>query len=229
MSFETYDVYFSGKLLKGQDRDEVQKKIGAIFKLEGPRLQHLFSGKPVAIKKNLDMDQASKYRVVFREAGALVDIRPTGSEQPPASPPPAEKEANSASLSLSSVNGYDLSDCTAPVEPQEIPDIDYLSLEKPGVILDDTPSVEPLEIDTSELVLDMPGATLAPASSPPTARIDTSNLQLDPPNQGSLEAYQQQVEPVPLPNIDHLEFTEQGEQSDGKASLNLDSSVDRSK
>ena len=75
MSFETYDVYFSGQIMKDRDPAEVKSRIGALFKLQGAKLDALFSGSPVAIKKGIDMDQAVKYRVAFRDAGALVEIR----------------------------------------------------------------------------------------------------------------------------------------------------------
>lgn len=223
MSFETYDVYFSGKLLKGQDRELVQKKLGAVFKLEGARLQQLFSGRPVAIKKGVDMDQAVRYRVAFREAGALVDICPAGTTPPSAAPSPsAARERDEPSpFTLSAANSYDLSDCILPVEPQPIPDIDSITLDKPGVILDETPAPEPPEIDIEWLMLDRPGVTLDPATPPAVARIDTSSLQLSPANQGSLEAYRQPVKPEPLPAIDHLQLIEPKDESGGKAIFKL--------
>jgi hypothetical protein len=89
MSLETYDIYFSGATLKEADPAETKRKIGAMFKLEGKKLERLFSGKPVAIKKGVDMDRAVKFRVAFRDAGALVDIVPAG--QPAPKPKPTAK------------------------------------------------------------------------------------------------------------------------------------------
>ena len=83
MSLDTYDVYFSGATLKDADPAEAKRKVGAIFKLEGEKLERLFSGKPIPIKRGVDMDQAVKYRVAFRDAGALVDIVPAGQPDPP--------------------------------------------------------------------------------------------------------------------------------------------------
>ena len=73
MNQESYDVYFSGACLKSADPAEVKRKIGAIFKLEGEKLERLFSGVPVPIKRGVDMDRAVKFRVTFfpgRDAGA---------------------------------------------------------------------------------------------------------------------------------------------------------------
>ncbi len=219
MSFETYNVYFSGRIMKDRDPAEVRQKIGRIFKLEGAKLERLFSGDPVAIKKQVDMEQAVKYRVAFREAGALVDIRPaeTPSVTPSPAPEPTAKTDDPQGLSLSAPNSYDLSDCTPPVAAEELPDVSGLNLDQPGIILDTSPEPEPLVIDTDDWDLDRPGVILDATAPPPEAAIDTSELTLDPANQGSLEAYQTPVTPAPLPNIDHLQFAETEEQPHGKA------------
>ena len=210
MSFETYDIYFSGKLIKGHDAEDVQKKIGMMFKLQGPKLDQLFSGQPMPIKRGVDMDQAVKYRVAFRDAGALIEIRPVETpRQPPTSASEQIKQPDTEEpLTLSPPNSFDLSDCATPVVPQVIPDITKLELEKPGVILDEHRPHAPLEIDTDALQLDKPGVTLDPSQPQPPSVIDTHDLELNPANQGSLEEFQQQVDPVALPNIDHLKFTE---------------------
>lgn len=218
MSFETYHVYFSGQLMKDRDPAEVRKKIGRMFKLEGAKLERLFSGEPVAIKKNVDMEQAVKYRVAFREAGGLVDIRPaTATVTPAPAMEAAAKTDAQQGLSLSAPNSYDLSDCAPRVTASELPDISGLNLDRPGVTLDTSPEPEPLVIDTDDWDLDRPGVTLDESAPPPEPAIDTSELTLDPANQGSLEAYQTPVTPVPLPNIDHLDFTETEEKPRRKA------------
>lgn len=246
MSLETYDVYFSGTLLKTTDPVEVKRKIGAMFKLEGDKLERLFSGKPIPIKRGIDMDQAIRFRVAFRDAGALVDIVPSGQPAPdpaarpvpkprPAAPlapapqkptpsettpnssglsladgplpPPAEPEVNPIpvpDLDLSAPKGFNLSDCAPQVEPAPLPDISAMDLDKAGVIIDETPDPEPLEIDTEALMLDAPGTTLIETEEVPSPQIDTDELSMSAPNEGSLEAYQKPVEPTPLPDIDHL-------------------------
>jgi hypothetical protein len=241
MSGEIYDVYFSGAIIKSNDPTEVKRKIGAVFKLQGEKLDRLFSGKAIPIKKGIDMERAIKFRITFRDAGALVDIVPAG-EPPPRSKPvqqssqgeqaghapantrqvsdemtfadgpmePAEDpNAHNAPVAvphyeLSSVEGFDLSDCAPSVEPAKIPDISSMDMEKPGITLDETPEPEPLTIDTSTLELDKPGVTLIEAAPVQTPDIDTAELSMTPANQGTLEDCQTPVEPAPIPNIDHL-------------------------
>jgi hypothetical protein len=226
MSLETYNVYFSGQIMKDRDPTEVRKRLGALFKLKEAGLERLFSGQPVAIKQGVDMDQAVKYRLAFREAGALVDIHPveTAPASPASAPDPRSDTTHHEGFTLSEPNSFDLSDCTPVVIPQEIPDISTLDLDKPGIILDESSPPEPLVIDVDELELGKPGITLDDPAPSVRAEIDTSELTLNPPNQGSLEAYQETVTPVPLPNIDHLKFTEQDEKPKERA--RFDSSED---
>ncbi|PVV13378.1 MAG: hypothetical protein B6D72_06005 [gamma proteobacterium symbiont of Ctena orbiculata] len=117
---------------------------------------------------------------------------------------------------LSSVQGFDLSDCTPEAEPAEIPDISAIALDKPGITLDETPNPEALEIDTSALMLDTPGVTLIEESPTQPPDIDTSALDVLPANQGTLEDCQSPVEAAPIPNIDHLKIDQQ-EQDSGQA------------
>ncbi|MEN8166484.1 MAG: hypothetical protein ABFR65_03285 [Pseudomonadota bacterium] len=217
MSLETYNVYFSGQIMKDRDPAEVRKRIGALFKLKEAGLEQLFSGQAVAIKQGVDMEQAVKYRLAFREAGALVDIRPveTGPAASASAPDPRSDVTQHEGFTLSEPNNFDLSDCAPVVKPQEIPDISALDLNQPGVILDERSQPEPLTIDTDELELDRPGISLDETAPPAAAEINTDELTLNPANQGSLEEYQQTVAPAQLPNIDHLRFTEQDEKPKG--------------
>ncbi|MCU7876071.1 MAG: hypothetical protein KZQ84_04580 [Candidatus Thiodiazotropha sp. (ex Lucinoma borealis)] len=258
MSNDSYDVYFSGAILKENDPKEVKRKIGAMFKLDGEKLDRLFSGKPIPIKKGLDMDRAIKFRVAFRDAGGLVDIVPTGQPAPIHKPPtqartgeassmvaqrsnpsntemtladgPMEPESNPDVVSisvpdyaLSSPQGFDLTDCAPEVEAVEIPDISSLDLDKSGSDIDRSPDPEPLEIDTSALALDAPGTTLLEQSPSEPPIIDTAALSLSPANQGSLEDCQTPVEPVPIPNLDHLKIDQPDEKDEikGKAQFKL--------
>ncbi|RLJ21459.1 hypothetical protein DJ031_03155 [bacterium endosymbiont of Escarpia laminata] len=185
MSFDTYDVYFAGRIIEGKDPAEVRNKVGALFKLEGEKLERLFSGQPVAIKKGIDMDQAVKYRVAFRDAGALVEIRPI--EQPRQAAPAAEPQTTAPPTApdydLSPANTGSLIDCAMEVKPQVIPDISAIHLDAPGTLIDET---EP----------------------PPPANIDTGELSVSQAREGSLEDCQIPTPAAPLPDISHLKIDE---------------------
>jgi hypothetical protein len=197
VSPETYDVYFSGACLKTADPEEVKRKIGAMFKLEGEKLERLFSGKPMPIKRGVEMDQASRFRVAFRDAGALVDIVPAGQPAPdPAAkaaaaaarqrPATPEAAATEPAAQAASISGLTLAEGPLPPSdappPAAIESPDYaLSAARDFNLSDCAPQVEAAEMpDISGLAMDKPGVILDEHSEPEPLVIDTEALDLDP-------------------------------------------------
>lgn len=76
MSEEFYEVIFRGDLLAGQSVIEVKQRLAQLFNADATRIDQMFSGKPVVVKRNLDMETAERYQSSLLKAGALVDIRP---------------------------------------------------------------------------------------------------------------------------------------------------------
>ncbi len=177
MSYQTYDIIFSGQLLEGCDLEIARQQIAKIFRANEAQLDKLFSGNPVVIKSGADDETATKYRLAFRKAGAIVEIRLSA---PPAdihTPSPQATEG----LTLMPANTGSLIDCAKPVTPQPIPDITYMSLADPGTIIDESAKPEPVEIDTSA-------------------------ISMTAPNTGSLEDCKKEVKPYPIPDISHLDI-----------------------
>jgi len=83
MSEELYEVAFSGAILEGADIEQVKAKIGAMFKADAAKLAHLFSGKRVVIKKNIDQATANKYKAALTNAGADCEIKSLSVEVAP--------------------------------------------------------------------------------------------------------------------------------------------------
>ncbi len=78
---ETYSVVMTGKIADGFEMDQVKASVGGLFKLNNDQLNKMFSGKPVAIRRGLDKQQALKLRAVLTKAGALAVVkvmRPAG-------------------------------------------------------------------------------------------------------------------------------------------------------
>jgi len=74
MAEELYDIVFKGELVRSFDLDTVKKNISQLFKLQGPKLEALFTGRSIVLKRNLNFENASKYRVAIKKAGARVDL-----------------------------------------------------------------------------------------------------------------------------------------------------------
>lgn len=183
MPGQTYDIFFSGRILDDASLEEVKARIGKLFNTSGEQLEQLFSGEQTKIKNAVDQETAIKYRVAFRNAGALVEIRSTEAVAGKPEESQTAAAAAGAGMVLLPPNTGSLIDCASPVEPAPIPDISELSLASPGAVMDQTPE-------------------------PPAANIDTSQLQLAPANTGSLEDCQVPREPAPLPDISELKLVE---------------------
>ncbi len=167
MSFDQYDIFFSGQLIDGSDEAVARTKLAALFKLPSEQVGHLFSGKPIAVKRGVNMDVAIKYRTAFRDAGALIEIKPItntgGLEATPIpdvvpaatavgqAPPTA---STTSTLSLAPANTGTLEDCTPKVTPVEIGDISQMSMAEVGSTIDESEPPARLEIDTSALSLE---------------------------------------------------------------------------
>jgi len=181
MPSQSYDIYFSGQIMDGNDPAKTREQIGQIFKANANQLNKLFSGTPVKIKSDVDEKTATRYRIAFRKAGALIEIKlssaSTNTTAVTSNPIPEETEG----LTLLPPNTGSLIDCAAKVIPQPIPNIDHVSLASVGSIIDDSPAPKPVEIDTS-------------------------GLSVNPPNSGTLEDCKKEAKPYPIPNISHLDL-----------------------
>ncbi len=75
MSEELFEVAFEGKIVDEADLQQVKAKVGAMFKADAAKLEQLFSGKRVVIKKNINQATANKYKAALSNAGAVCEIK----------------------------------------------------------------------------------------------------------------------------------------------------------
>jgi len=120
MSDARFHIVFSGKLVGGADLATVKSNLGRLFKMDNARVEKLFSGQPVVIKKDADQATAMKFRALMKQAGAECEIRPVSGgvqarapAQPAAAPsavpaPATESSASAESTSLGEQNSGDL-------------------------------------------------------------------------------------------------------------------------
>ncbi len=72
-----YRIVFRGKVRDGHQAESVREQLGKLFRIEdSERLDKLFSGSPVTIKKSLDEAGARKYLAALEKAGAEVEVEP---------------------------------------------------------------------------------------------------------------------------------------------------------
>ncbi len=189
MSAQCYDIFFSGKTVAGADLAEVKQKLARIFNTESGQIEYLFTGNPVKVKSGVDQETAIKYRVAFRNAGALVEIQSadpvtTQARAAPPATPAGESTIASGEMTLLPARTGSLIDCAPTIQPAPLPDTSALSLAKPGTLLDQT-------------------------TPPPAVAIDTGTLSLLPANTGTLEECQIKKNPAALPDISQLKIVDE--------------------
>jgi len=185
MAVDLYDLFFAGRIIQGKDPQQVRNAIARLFSADDQALERLFSGTSVKIKSSIDQDTAIQYRVAFRDAGALLDIRPiaaTGPTTPPPGDAPAE-QAESTELQLLPPMTGTLLECAVPVDPAPIPDISAITLAPQGTPIDESRPAPAPVLNTDDL-------TLAPAAS------------------GTLEDCRVVPEPEPLPDISGMKLVD---------------------
>src|SRR5690606_29626788 len=186
MTETLFDIVFRGDIVPGHNIAQVKQRLAQLFKVDAGRIDALFSGGAVPLKRNLDKSTAEKYRATLHKAGAEVQVRPVGSAG--AKPPAA---------------------------PRAVPARPPLSLAPRGAYLlapSERPAAQPLELDLSAYSLrPMEGDLLDAAERRPEADapLDIPALDLAEPGADLLEGYRD--EGLPLPDIDpDFELAEAG-------------------
>lgn len=73
-----YDIIFRGDIKPGHQLPDVKKKLAQLFKADEQKINALFAGGAVPLKKNLEKAAAQKYQTVLSQAGADVQIAEAG-------------------------------------------------------------------------------------------------------------------------------------------------------
>jgi hypothetical protein len=170
---EAFRLVFRGEVLAGQHLAVVKQRLGALLKLDGARLEALFSGKAVTVRNSADGATAARIDVAFKRAGArlrVVPIAPRHSAQD--APPPATGFEVAAP-------GARLQEPVAATPA--VVDTSHLSIAEVGAdMAPRKPPVQPgVDLDEIDFEVAPPGARMADAddAEPPLAP-DTSHLRL---------------------------------------------------
>lgn len=74
-----YNIVFRGELVSGADPARVRANLAKLFRMEADRVEKLFAGRPVVVKKNADQATAMKTRALLKKAGAECEMQPLDS------------------------------------------------------------------------------------------------------------------------------------------------------
>lgn len=229
MADEKFDLVFKGQLVKSVDEAQAKVNLGRLFKIDGARLEALFTGKAVTLKKNLDFDTASKYRVAIKKAGAVVELVAVEASAPvpkaapapapaavPATPKPAFNPAPAeprASKPVSTPAAAIVGSAASQVSV-DVPDF---GVAPPGADLlegSERDSLPLMEVDTSAIALRETTGNLVDASEiarPAPVKVDIANIALAE-QQGELlkPEERKKVEPVKV-DISDISLGAEGE------------------
>ena len=176
MSAQQFDVFFRGDIVAGQAVAEVKERLAGLFKLEAAQVEKLFSGRPTAIRRNLDEASARKYEQALLKIGALAELRPVKMEEAPAAQTVAKAPVAGSPDEPPAESG------TKPVNTDG-----GLSLAPAGSDVlrpDERANVEAAEVDISALALEPGGGEILhdeEKRSVEKAQVDTSHLEILPP------------------------------------------------
>jgi len=173
MSDIRYLIIVTGELAEGAYLPEVKARLAALFGTPVDKLDPLFSGKRVVIKKGLDEAAAQKYRAAVQGAGLLCSA-----EAMPSAPP--------APLLSLAPPGVTLAD--SPEVPVPQIDTSAFSIAPRGATIDETPRPAAPDIDCSSLAAAPAGADLVCSERPPEPAIDTTALSVAPPGTRLVDA-----------------------------------------
>lgn len=150
MSDTEFDIIFRGDIVLGHQLSDVKARLQQLFKADAGRIDQLFSGRPVPIRRQLDRETADKYKAALLKAGAQVEVRPSV----------ADKNASvERKLTLAPAGALLLRPSEREKVMPLLVDTAGLSLRpQEGPLLDVSEQPEP-----PELLMDIPDFELAPA------------------------------------------------------------------
>jgi hypothetical protein len=205
MADPQYAVIFQGQIADGADPAAVRANLGKLFKADSERVEKMFSGQKVIIKRGLDVDSAAKYKAVLLKAGALVAVVDMAAKTPaeakpaePASPQPNVAPAPAAESVVSEAAPAATSVETAPTTrvptgnaPQTVPagfagadappDALNTTMAEPGETLAESQHAEAPAIAIDHLSMAEAGVVLSEHEPAPEPEYDLSSMSLDPP------------------------------------------------
>ena len=183
MSEPLYDIIFRGDIVLGHQLADVKIRLQQLFKTDAAKIDALFSGRPVPLKRNLNLQSAQKYRDALVHAGAQVEVAAVNSVK--TSPPQA---AQSSTLQ-------------SPIQqPSSSP--------KPIVTPDALERGNEPKLENERWSLAPVGSYLLPVTKQhlaPLPSIDTSALSLRPEGSNLLDSSEQKavvIEVVIAPNFE---------------------------
>ena len=223
---DRFTLIYRGEVNEGQHAAVVRKRLQALLKLDDGRMDRLFSGQPIALKKDVDHATAARFQAAFKKAGAVLrvsrveqaaerqaedaaapqtsdalSVLPAGSDvlSPAERSPEVHADVQTDHIKLQGAV------FATPEEPVEAggPDVDHISLAEPGAVLgSDVPEPELPELDVDFDLAEV-GADIGQATGDETQPLNL-DVNFDLAEPGSQIGPDTTTEPPPAPDTSHI-------------------------
>lgn len=213
MASETFDIVFRGDIQFGQNVVDVRSRLQQLFKIDAVKIDALFTGKPVVLKRGLDQASAEKYRDVLSKAGALIEVISSRPQEPSVSTitqttQQPKQQANDGQWTLAPVGSLLVPAAHLTPADRNI-DLSAYSLRPPGGNLVDeteTPGQAPALLSVPEYQVADVGANLIESSEKnelPLLEIDVDDWGLSEPGAPLLKDNERKAEVAsPVQDVD---------------------------
>lgn len=206
-----YDIIFRGDILPGQQLSEVKERLARLFKTDADKINSLFSGAAVPLKRDLDQATAEKYRTVLQQAGAQVQVAEAGSIQTRAAPvrkAPAMTLQQRLAMQEAERARAEAEQVQPAAEPEQASGLTLAPLGADLLTAIEKRQPVAREIDVSNISLRPVGGNLVdPAELPPVVPVAVPDVDftLSAPGDDLLQAHERRSLPpleLELPELD---------------------------
>lgn len=181
MTDKRFNIVFQGRIDQGASPAAVRDNLARLFRMDAARVEALFSGQRVVIKRDADQATMMKFRAAMKQAGALCEVEEVGASAPAgpragatadAAPPAAEQgELETVGTIRTGGTGFRGPFGVAEVGSElsrgaatpavTTPDISHLSMAPAGTDLEELPRAAAVPVpDISHLSVAPAGADL---------------------------------------------------------------------
>jgi len=192
---DEYRLVFSAEVISGQHPAVVKKRLQAVLKLDDERMEALFSGKPVVVKKATDEATAVRYQTAFEKAGARLRVLPLDSAAGPQQDAAAEKPRETGGLTVLPPGADVLAPHERPTSPAIQVDTSHLSIQG-AVFNTDEPEAVTAAPNVDHLTLAESGAQLGMQDMSADVLVAEIDVDFELAEVGEILA---QLDPEPAP------------------------------
>lgn len=238
MTEPLFDIIFRGDIVFGHQIVDVKQQLQRLFKVDASKIDALFTGAAIPLKRNVNEARAQKYKQALESAGAKVEIKAAGSLTKAARPAPKTRTlerslGSSSELSASPVEERSTSELgllplspfeppsNPEVSPVEVPNLDIAPVGERLLHEAERAKVEVLDVDVSGISLREAEGELLDEAEKPTVEaldLDLSDLELAQVGEDLLRAEERTKAPEVEINVGGMDLAPAGSDMGQKTS-----------